>query len=119
MARHGQKQASDETKTEEPETLPGGAPGMPEAPSVETNVAPSTFGRPEVRPREYMVVDGPRSTDGKIRFNSDGYLTFLLPGRHVSEATHNLAKMRAQGIRLELIPDVVEEPAPEAPTLGA
>jgi hypothetical protein len=65
-------------------------------------------GRAEVKPDEYMIVDGPR-VDGKIRFNSDGFISFINPGKIVTTASHNLDALRAQGIQLKPMPKWVPE----------
>jgi hypothetical protein len=102
------------------QAIPGGAAGVPaalnEVPRFQPEVLRQEEGDRYRQPRRYMVVDGPRdASSGKVRYNDPhcGLVT-LSPGKEVTENSHNLAGMRAQGIRLEVIPDIVEdEPAPE------
>jgi hypothetical protein len=98
--------------------IPGGAAGMP-APLDPYARPPSQ--RPEEKADEYMVTDGPRNVDGRIRYHDPGSSVVLLPhAKIVTAATHDLAAMRRQGIVLEPMPKEVpveeDEPEPEAPS---
>jgi hypothetical protein len=106
-----------------PTAMPGGAAGAvagetPRATPVNATAYPPMAAPERGRTAQrYMVVDGPRDRNQKIVYHSDGYVVSFLPGKEVSETTHDLRNMRAQGIKLEVIPDEVvedDEPAPAA-----
>jgi hypothetical protein len=86
--------------------MPGGAAGIPAAADLQPyNPGAGRY----VKAKEYMVTDGPRMADNKIKYNAPlGYMVGLTPGKIVSSATHNLDHMRRQGIRLEAMPEEVE-----------
>lgn len=116
MARHGKQGAI--AQSENPPAMPGGAAGIPELAHVpgRNDAGQALAGRREVKAPQFMVTDGPRTSDNKIRFNGGDGLVSLVPGKVVSAATHNLAMLRQQSIKLERIPDIVEDdeaPAPE------
>lgn len=127
MARHktGVAQTPDYATTDSSAHIPGGASGLPEATSALNSAssreqAAKMAARPYVKPREWMVVDGPRLADGKIRFNSPIGVVPLVPGRLVTEASHDLNLIRSQGIRLELVPlEIVDEDEPEGMAIDA
>ena len=106
----------------QPPPIPGGAGGMPDMlPMAARNPygqMAALQGRAEVRADEYMVVDGPRTADGKIRYNAQNagqsYMVGLLPGKIVTASTHNLDQMRKQGIRLDPMPKLVADEEAEA-----
>lgn len=123
MARHpvgARAQEAATTKqdsTAPPAAMPGGAGGMPEAVNPYASQA-STAGRPQIQPDEFMVTDGPRDGNGSIRYNSDGYMVGLKPGKIVSAASHNLDGMRKQGITLSPMPKEVPVEDDEMQALG-
>lgn len=112
MARHNARAASAQPQVQvaaRSQVIPGGAAGVPtvdEGPRFQ----PQVVRGPEVRAQRYMVVDGPRDGTGRIRYMDRGsYLTSLSPGKEVTGNTHDLGHLRGQGIKLELIPDIIEE----------
>lgn len=113
-ARTGNVSSRPQQQQEERGGLPGGAAGLPasEVPArMQPNSGPADGKDRTRQAKRFMVVDGPRDGSGKIRFHDKGSgMVSLLPGREVTDATHDLSAMRKQSIRLEAIPDeVVEE----------
>jgi len=84
-------------------SIPGGSAGLPgeEETHKEPQQRATPRNEPERKAKQYMVTNGPRSHDGLIPFTSEGYMVHLRPGKIVTEATHDLALMRRQGITLE------------------
>lgn len=113
MRRH-KDGANGARRIDEPQ-IPGGAAGIPEkgedSPRASVEYQPID-GTPQLQAKRFMVIDGPRGGDGKIRYQWDGSICSVPPGKIVTEASHNLNDMRRQGIRLELVPDIVEEDEP-------
>ncbi len=94
--------------------IPGGAAGVSSvddtAPRFRPDVVEDRGGDRSRTAQRYMVMDGPRGGDGKIRYNDrTSGLVMILPGKEVTGATHDLAHMRSQGIRLDAIPDIIED----------
>lgn len=128
MARHNARsgaRASGPTAQEAQQPramneIPGGSAGVTSVDDVTPRFRPDRVEAQEGdryrKAQRYMVTDGPRSDSGKIRYNDRiSGVVLLLPGKEVTGATHDLAHMRAQGIRLEVIPDeIVEDNAVEA-----
>lgn len=118
MPRHRPNAATSSSSPTAPQAMPGGAAGVPEAdvlsPTGTNNPYASqgsAAGRPPPpAPDEFMITDGPRMENGKIRYNANGYLSHLAPGKIVSAGAFDLDGMRAQGIKLEPMPKVVEVP---------
>jgi hypothetical protein len=98
-------------------SMPGGAPGAPGA--VNLPVAPRVEeeGDRNREAKRYMIVDGPRhgNDPSKVRFYSQGYVASLPVGKIVTGVTHNLKELRDQGIKLEAMPDIIEEAQPGIP----
>lgn len=129
MPRHnvGARKAveTNATPSAPPTAMPGGAAGMPDNGPMPISARnpyanDSMEKRTTSKAKEWMVTNGPRTADGKIRFNSDGYMVGIPAGKIVTAATHNLESMKAQGITIEPMPEEVEvtDDEPEAPAEG-
>ncbi len=99
--------------------MPGEASpqGAPLAPQNTTEQAQAAAHTRQLQPEKWMITDGPRDPQGKIRYHSqEGYLVGLAPGKIITTATHSLVHLRGQGIVLQRVPDeVLEEELPELP----
>lgn len=102
--------------------IPGGASGIPSPqgqiiPPVQAN--PFLGRGPGPKPKKYRVLNG-----GFVMF--DNVRTVMKAGKEVNDVSYDIAALKKQGIKLELIVDEVEEepeaaiePAPPAPATAA
>lgn len=103
-----------QTHVGQPGQAPGGASGLPVSPALNLPGPPplvgSTAGRTSVpRPPKYRVVNG-----GMVVMN--GCRTQLRAGKELDSTQYDLAFLKRQGIRLELV--VPDAPEPDLPADG-
>lgn len=89
-------------ETDEKEAMPGGAPGIPEEPPA----PPPAVRVAERDPEELARLPAPKlyRVEATRQVLYGGVPTVLRAGKTLSEATHDLTSLRAQGVVLVEVP---------------